>query len=273
MLDDAVNLPEDLERLKLATLGIIPLSRSGKRGTEGPPPHLISHYDPRSGVAEAYRSLRTALMFSTRTGAPKVLHLTSPAQGEGKSTSAINLAIGFAQLGQTVLLIDGDMRRPSLHRMLDLQGGKGLSHYLTGEAQPTEISYPVGLPNLFVIPVGPLPPNPGELLASAGMVELVSLAAEKFDRVIIDSPPVLGLADAMILANIAEYTLVVAAAGKTSRSHLGASLKRLHGARANLLGGLLTMLEQRQGGYSYHYNYYYDYSGSEPETPRLASRE
>lgn len=272
MLDDTVKLPEDLERLRLATLGIIPLTKAGRGGAEAPPLHLVSHYDPRSAAAEAYRSLRTALSFSTNAGAPKVLHLTSSAQGEGKSTSAVNLAIGFTQLGQTVLLIDADLRRPSLHRMLEMGEERGLSHYLTGEAQPSEIAHPMGVPNLFAVPAGPLPPNPSELLASARMVDLVTLAAERFDRVIIDSPPVLGLADAMILSNIADYTMMVVAAGKTSRTHLAASLKRLQGARANLLGGLLTMLDQQQGGYSYHYNYHYQYDGSEPETPRLAPR-
>jgi capsular exopolysaccharide synthesis family protein len=257
-LDDTVKLPEDMERQRLATLGIIPLTRPDG---EGPPLHLVSHYDPRAGVAEAYRSLRTALSFSTNSGAPKVLHLTSTSVGEGKSTSAVNLAVGFTQLGQTVLLIDADLRRPTLHRMLGLADEKGLSHYLSGEARPAEISHHVGLPNLFVIPAGPLPPNPGELLASARMIELLALAAEKFDRVIIDSPPVLGLADAMILANIAGHTIMVVAAGKTRRAHLNSSLKRLHGARANLLGGLLTMVDQRSGSYSYYHNYDYDYQG------------
>jgi capsular exopolysaccharide synthesis family protein len=272
-LDDTVKLPEDLERLRLATLGVIPFVGSDKHGEEAAPLHLISYHDPRSGTAEAYRSLRTALTFSTSAGAPKILHLTSASQGEGKSTSAINLAVGFTQLGQTVLLIDGDLRRPSLHRMLAMDNDKGLSHYLSGEARPTEVSHAVGVPKLFVIPAGPLPPNPGELLASARMVDLLALAAEKFDRVIIDSPPVLGLADALILSNLAQHTIMVVAAGKTSRSHLASSLKRLHGARANLIGGLLTMINPQGGGYSYYHNYYYDYQGSRPEQPRLAAGE
>jgi len=269
-IDDTVKLPEDLERQRLATLGIIPLTRPDP---DAAPLHLISHYDPRSGAAEAYRSLRTALTFSTSAGAPKVLHLTSTSVGEGKSTSAVNLAIGFTQLGQTVLLIDADLRRPSIHRMLGLSDEKGLSHYLSGEARPTEISHHVGLPDLFVVPAGPLPPNPGELLASARMIELITLAAEKFDRVIIDGPPVLGLADAMILSNVAQHTIMVVAAGKTSRAHLGSSLKRLHGARANLLGGLLTMIDQRGSSYNYYHNYYYDYQGVKPAAPRLSSGE
>lgn len=273
-LDDSVKLPEDIERLRLATLGVVPYSRTGRRrDDENPPLHLISHYDPRSGVAEAYRSLRTALMFSTTAGAPKVLHFTSASQGEGKSTSVVNLAIGFTQLGQSVLLIDGDLRRPALHRMLELSNEKGLSHYLSGEANPSEVSHYVGVPNLFAIPAGPLPPNPSELLASARMIELVALAAEKFDRVIIDSSPVLGLADAMILANVAQYTIMVVAAGKTSRAHLASSLKRLYGARANILGGVMTMIDQHAGGYKYYHNYSYNYPGSRSETPKLSSPE
>lgn len=272
-LDDTVRTPRDLEDVRLAMLGVIPFIRLGKQMSETPL-HLISHCDPRSGTAEAYRSLRTALTFSTNLGAPKVLHLTSASQGEGKSTSAINLAIGFTQLGQTVLLIDGDMRRPSLHRMLGMDNDKGLSHYLSGEAKPTEVSHAVGIPGLFVIPAGHLPPNPSELLASARMVDLLALAAEKFDRVIIDSPPVMGLADALILSHLAKHTIMVAAAGKTRRSHLTSSLKRLlQGSQANLLGGLLTMFDPSSGGHSYYYNYHYEYAGSHSDTPRLAAGE
>ncbi len=271
-LDDTVKLPEDMERLQLATLGIVPFLKVNPRA-ETAPLHLISYYDPRSGIAEAYRSLRTALTFSTSAGAPKVLHITSASEGEGKSTSAINLAVGFTQLGQSVLLIDADMRRPSLHDMLEVGDEKGLSHYLSGEARPSEVTHYVGVPNLFVIPAGPLPPNPGELLAGARMIDLVTLAAEKFDRVIIDGPPVLGLADAMILANVAQHTIMVAAAGKTRRSHLASSLKRLRGARSSILGGLMTMIDQRESGYRYYHNDYYNYEGSQPETPRLAPRQ
>jgi capsular exopolysaccharide synthesis family protein len=126
---------------------------------------------------------------------------------------------------------------------------------------------------LFVIPAGQMPPNPSELLASARMVDLIALAAEKFDRVIIDSPPVLGLADALILSNLAQNTIMVVAAGKTSRSHLISSLKRLLGARANLLGGVLTMLNQHESGYSYYHNYHYEYDGSRSKSPRLAAKE
>ncbi|MDS4042000.1 MAG: polysaccharide biosynthesis tyrosine autokinase [Candidatus Competibacter sp.] len=263
-LDDTVRRPEDLEKLlALPVLGVIPMTKQD--GGDGRPITLIGHDDPRSAFAEAYRSVRTALQFSTASGVPRLLTVTSAMVGEGKSTTAVSLAIQFAQAGKRTLLIEADLRKPSLHRTLKLDNQVGLTNYLAGgDAQPIDITRPTHVANLFAIPAGPLPPNPAELLSSARMVALLALAAEKFDQVVLDSPPLLGLADALIIGNLCEGTLLAVEMGSTPRSYVQGALKRLRGARVHVLGAILTKLEARPGAYGYYRSYYYyhtDYYG------------
>ncbi|WP_295432157.1 polysaccharide biosynthesis tyrosine autokinase [uncultured Thiodictyon sp.] len=256
-LDDSFRRPEELEKLLgLPMLGIIP--SSPRLAAEGRAIALVGHDDQRSAFAEAYRSVRTALQFSTATGVPRLLTVTSATTGEGKSTTALSLAIQFAQAGKQTLLIEADLRKPSIHVSLRLDNQTGLTNYLAGgEAQPVDITRPTHIPNLFAIPSGPLPPNPAELLASARMVELLCLAAERFDQVIVDSPPLLGLADALIIGNLCQGTLLTVEAGSTPRGYVVGAVKRLRAARIPLLGSILTKLEARAGGYGYYRSYYY----------------
>jgi capsular exopolysaccharide synthesis family protein len=189
-----------------------------------------------------------------------LLTVTSAMSGEGKTTTALSLAIQFAQAGKRTLLIEADLRKPSLHRALQLDNQVGLTHYLAGGgAQPVDIAKPTHIPNLFVIPSGPLPPNPAELLSSARMVELLGLAAGKFDQVILDSPPLLGLADALIIGNLCEGTLLTVEMGATPRGYAQGALKRLRGTRVHVLGAILTKLEAQAGAYGYYRSYYYYY--------------
>ncbi|MFZ1640251.1 MAG: polysaccharide biosynthesis tyrosine autokinase [Candidatus Contendobacter sp.] len=266
-LDDTFRRPEELEKLLgLPVLGVIPMTQPA-RG-EDRPMALAGHDDPRSAFAEAYRSVRTALQFSTASGVPRLLTVTSAMPGEGKTTTSLSLAIQFAQAGKRTLLIEADLRKPSLHRALRLDNQVGLTNYLAGgEAQPVDIAKPTDIPNLFVIPSGPLPPNPAELLSSARMIELLTLAAGKFDQVILDSPPLLGLADALIIGNLCEGTLLTVEMGATPRGYVQGALKRLRGARVHVLGAILTKLEARAGAYGYYRSYYYyhtDYYGEAP---------
>jgi capsular exopolysaccharide synthesis family protein len=250
LIDQTLKSPQDIEqKLRISVLGIIPKLKK----TEVPAQVLR---DLRSPFSEAYRSVRTALQFSTDSGVPKVLLVTSASPGEGKSTTAWSLARNFAQLGKRVLLIDGDLRNPSLHRLAEVRGEIGLSNLLAGAANINEAIQDTDDPRLKIILAGPLPPNPAELLAGSKLISLLTVAAESFDQVIIDGPPVLGIADAPILANAAAGTLLVVEAGKT-RIHIAqTALKRLLAARARIIGAVLSKYSHNHGyGYGYGYGY------------------
>lgn len=259
MLDDSVKGSEDLEKvIHKPVFGVIPKVREEAGAELG----LMTFHQPTSAFAEAYRSMRTALMFSTSEGAPKVLHFTSAAAGEGKTTTAVSTAINFAQTGANVLLIDGDLRNPSLHKVFNAPNHQGLTNYLSGAGEPAEVTQPTGVKGLFLMSSGPIPPNPAELLHGARMVDLVSLGAKRFDYVIIDSPPLLGLADALILGDVAQATLLVVTANSTRRGAVEAALKRLSHSRSNVLGAVLTKFDLSKASYGYGYGYDYQYSYS-----------
>jgi capsular exopolysaccharide synthesis family protein len=257
VLDDTFKSPEEIEeQLGLAVLGIIPISDGNI---------LADITGPSNPIAEAFRSFRTALQFSTDQGAPKTIVITSAQPSEGKSTTALALAVNFAQLGRKVLLIDADLRNPSQHRNLARGNGAGLANYLAGLAMPESIFQKTDVDGLYFMASGPLPPNPAELLSGPKMLSLLSTAGEKVDTVIIDSPPILGLADAPLLASIATGTLLVVATGQTRRSAVKGALKRLHFARARMVGALMNKCDFRNNyGYSgYGYGYGTDYGALE----------
>lgn len=255
--DDTFKQPEEIEKLLgLSVVGIVPWTQQ-KRG-EAWPLALVGYHDPGSPLAEAYRSLGATLGFSTVNGIPRSLAVTSATIGEGKSTSVINLGIQFARAGKKVLLIDADLRNPSLHRVLELNNEVGLTNLLTGDqARSVNIAKPTQIPDLFVIPSGPMSPNPAELLSGSKMADLLTLACEKFDQVLVDSPPVMGLADALILGNLCDGTLLSIDMNRTRRDYVRAACKRLRGARVRLVGLILTKIQFRYGAYGYHYNSIY----------------
>lgn len=258
-LDDTIKTPEDLEQqLRLAVLGVIPNLRKQSMAD--------AVADPRSAFSESYRSVRTALQFSTDNGVPKVLLVTSASAAEGKSTTALTLARNFAQLGRSVLLIEADLRNPSLHKAMGMRSETGLSSLLAGAASASEVVLNTDDERLKVILAGPLPPNPAELLSGSRLLSMLTVAAEKYDQVIIDGPPVLGIADAPILSNVVSGTLLVVQSGKTRIKTGQAAIKRLTAARAHLIGGLLTHYDVKVAGYGYDYESYYSYG----TTPRLA---
>ncbi len=260
-LDDTLKTPEDVEqRLELAVLGIIP-----RLARQSP---LEASRDLRSAFSESYRSVRTALQFSTDHGVPRVLLVTSAGPGEGKSTTALTLARNFAQMGKRVLLIEGDLRNPSLHRALELSAEVGLSNVLAGGMLLADAVRDTDDQRLKVILAGPLPPNPAELLSGSKLVSLLTVASERYDQVIIDGPPIMGIADAPILANVVDGTMMVVHSGRTRITTAQAALKRLHAARAQLVGSLLTQYDAKVAGYGYDYEGYYAYGG----TPQLTKR-
>jgi capsular exopolysaccharide synthesis family protein len=225
--------------------------------------------DVRSAFSEAYRSVRTALQFSTATGAPRSLLITSASPSEGKSTAALTIARNFSQIGKRVLLIDSDMRKPSIHKKMGIDNAIGLSNYLAGLAAFSDAIRETDYDQLHVITTGPLPPNPAELLHDDNMLRLLAYGLQNYDQIIIDGPPVMGLADAPILASIVEGTILVVSAGTTRKHAAAVALKRLHAAQARVVGALINKFEAKHAAYGYGYGYgyggysYYSYGGSD----------
>ena len=249
-LDDTVKGTSDIEqKLGLAVLGIIPLLR------DQTPEQALT--DARSGFSEAYRSSRTALQFSTADGAPQVLLITSTQPGEGKSTTASALAKNFAELGRRVLLIDADLRNPSQHRIGVVDNARGLSNVLAGAMTWREVLHRAEGSSVSVMACGPLPPNPAELLAGPRLAALLEAVRAEFDFVILDSPPVLGLADAPLLGHIAGGTVLVIEAGTARLEDVRDAVKRLEAARGRVVGAVMTKLDMRHARYGYGYGYGY----------------
>jgi succinoglycan biosynthesis transport protein ExoP len=257
-LDDTLKTPNDIEHhLRMAVLGIIP------KLTKQTPAEALK--DPRSAFSESYRSVRTALQFSTERGVPKVLLITSTGPSEGKSTSALTLARNFANLGKRVLLIEGDLRNPTLSKVMRLSTATGLSNLLAGAAAMAQAVIKTDDEHLDVILAGPLPPDPTELLSGRKLVSLLMTSMERYDQIIIDGPPVLGIADAPLLASVATGTLLVVHSGRTHISDAQAAIKRLKAARARVIGCLLAQYDAKVASYAYAG----EYGGS---TPRLKSK-
>jgi succinoglycan biosynthesis transport protein ExoP len=253
--DDVIRTPDDARRkLGLPLLGVIPQADNTNPKDE--------FGDPKSPVSEAYHSFRTALGFSTQSGAPRSLLFTSSRPGEGKSTSAVALAQGFGRIGRRVLLIDGDLRKPSLHRQLELTSRVGLANLLTAQNSIAEVVQHSAMENVDFVATGPLPPNPTELLTSDSLARTVSSALATYDLVIIDGPPVLGLADAQLLARQVEGVAFVIETGRAHRGQAKAAVRRLLSAEAIIVGVLLTKFNARRSGYGYGYGYEYNYDYS-----------
>jgi polysaccharide biosynthesis transport protein len=257
MLDDSVKHPDEIEpSYGLPVLGLIPLVKNV--GRDGRVAALV-HDDPRSSFAEAYRSMRTALQFSTNEGAPKRMMVTSCGKGEGKSTTAIALAINFAQLGKKVLLIDADMRNPSVHKTMLLPNEIGLSNFLAGEPGAGTLIQNAKIANLSVLTAGPTPPDPVELLMGPKFQLLLEKAHELgFTQVIIDSPPLLGIADAVVLGNQIPHVVFTIRAGATRKSAIKDALRRLRHGGIAPMGVVLTHVSDKHGN-DYGYGSYYGY--------------
>ena len=272
-LDDSVRTSDDVGRhLGLPTLALIPHQSSvekrklgllpTKNGAANSSTALISLEDNRSTMAEAYRHLRTSLLFSSAGKPPQTILITSSQPAEGKTTTAINTAITLAQAGADVVIVDCDLRRPRLHSHFGLANANGLTNYLSGEKNPDSlIKHYAGLPKLKVITSGPIPPNPTELLSSNEMKNLLQYLKGNFKHVVIDSPPAISFTDAAILATLVDGVVLVAMAGKSSihlirrfKQRLGNIGARIYGVVLN--GIKLNSMEYNYYGYGYTYNYY-----------------
>ena len=231
---------------------------------------LAALKEPKSPLAEAYFSILTSLQFSTPHGAPKSLMLTSAQAQEGKSTTSVALALALVRVGARVLLIDGDMRNPSLHKSFDRPLRAGLSNLLTGNGQLPDLVEDSGIPNLSLVMAGPIPPNPAELLSANAIVRILDEATKIFDHVIVDGPPVLGLADAPLLTRAVEGTVLVIEAGRTPVTRARHAIERLFAVRTHIIGAILTKFDLKTTGYGYGYGYGYEYHYGHKEAPQPA---
>lgn len=278
-LDNTVRTPEQAQAISgLPSLGMIPLgSKSTNRGATGKRLALtaskevvetVTQVRPQSQMAESYRALRTSLLLSNLGAPPKVIMVTSARPQEGKTTTSINTAIVLAQKGVRVLLVDADLRRPSIHKTLGMGPRSGLSNVLTGSAtvQQTITTSPI-LPNLFIMPAGTPPPNPAELLASSNMRDLIVELRGLYDHIVIDTPPTLSVTDAVVLSPRADATILVIRSGQTTKPALRRARDILTQVNAHVAGVLLNAVDLTSPDYYYYYEYQGKYGQYYHEDP------
>jgi capsular exopolysaccharide synthesis family protein len=283
-LDNTVKTPDDIERLvRLPSLAVVPQFAGSnedakKRGllkgfaANGHESRieLVAQHLPKSHVAEAFRALRTAILLSQADHPPQVILVTSALPREGKTTAAANLAVTLAQLGDRTALVDADLRKPGIGRLLNLGGGKyaGLSSYLAGVSSLDLVCVPhPTIPNLVAIPTGPLPPNPADLLSSHKFAEAIAELRTKFKFIVIDSPPVMAATDAVILSVQTDGVLLVVRSGETAKEAFTRTRELLNSVKCRILGVVLNAVDTSASDYYYSYRYYpYSYGYGPQET-------
>jgi capsular exopolysaccharide synthesis family protein len=296
-LDNTVKSVEDIERVaQLPTLAVIPsISTVSPRalaekkrsqaaaiqraamgpnfaaagaGENGKLTKLVT-LDQLSSVVEAYRMLRTSVLLSAAGNPPKVVLFTSGQPGEGKTTTAINTAISLSQLGSSVLLIDADLRRPTVHRVFKMGQSQGLSTFLSRQVEIEALIHRLWVPNLSVLPCGPIPPNPAELISSERMRGLLKLLSERYDHILIDSPPLTNVTDPVILSTMVDGVILVVQAGRSTRDIVRRARQELSSVGAKIFGVVLNNLDIKREGYDSYLSTYGNYGYTET---RQASR-
>src|SRR5699024_4479887 len=215
--------------------------------------HLIAKLNPRSPISEQYRSIRTNLQFSGVDEAIKSIVITSPGPSAGKSITAANLAVVYAQQGMKTLLIDGDLRKPTVHYTFRLDNLRGLSSVLIGETLFEDATEDSAVDNLQILSCGPIPPNPAELLASKRMRDLIAYAEEHYDFIIVDAPPILAVTDAKIISQIVDGTLFVTRSGQTDKENAKKAYEIINDGKARVLGAILNDTDRDEESYYYYY--------------------
>ncbi len=285
-INNKIDSVEDIDRyLRLPALGVIPVFEqpknrkaltSGEESESRELAHInngnsngsviLTQVETNSSIAESYRQLRTSLLLSSAGHAPRTLLVTSSQPAEGKTTTSVNTAISLAQTGASVLIVDADLRRPRVHKIFNLKNNVGLCNYLAGDCDLASLIQ-IAMPNLYVLPVGPLPPNPAELLGSSKMKIVVETLAANFDYVVIDSPPVSSFADSLILSSLVEGVIIVVRSGFTPREMAQRTKAHLQSVGAKILGVVINQIKLQPHDYYYYSSYYsrYYYSGGDGE--------
>ena len=260
-IDQGIADPDEIKsELHLPLLGTIPKILTGA------PLSLLD--DRKSMISEAYTSIQTNLSFSTDHGLPRSIAITSTRPAEGKSTSAFALALSMARLSRRVLLVDGDMRSPSVHHLLGIENRNGLSNFLAGDEDWQSLVRPSGHENLSIMTSGPLPPSAPDLLIGNRFEHLLAELLDQFDNIVIDSPPVMGLADAPLIGTKVEGMVYVVESHSTQKGMVLVALSRLRATKTALVGVILTKFDAKRAHYGYDYNYGYGYGYGEATEQR-----
>jgi succinoglycan biosynthesis transport protein ExoP len=285
-LDNTVKTPDDIESLaRLPSLAVVP-QFTGSNGSKarGMLPalssngeersiELVAQHLPKSQMSEAFRALRTSILLSQADHPPQVILVASALPREGKTTAAANLAVTLAQLGDRTVLVDADLRKPGVGRLLNLGSGKyaGLSSYLAGVSSLDLVSVPhPAIPNLVAIPTGPLPPNPADLLSSHRLADAIAELRTKFKFIVLDSPPIMAVTDAVILSVLADGVLLVVRSGETPKVAFTRTRDLLSSVKCRILGVVLNAVDSSSPDYYYSYRYYpysYGYGPQEAGEP------
>jgi capsular exopolysaccharide synthesis family protein len=262
-LDNTIKTPDDIEeRYNLPVLSTISKSKDKKKSL-----FKVVWEEPSSALAESFKKLRTSVLLSSADSPPQAIMVTSMAPQDGKTTIAANLAITIAESGSKVVLIDGDMRRPTLHEVFELDNAKGLSTAIAGTSD-VKVREFAEHKNLYVLPSGPTPPNPSELLMSKKLAKLMDIFKRKFDFIIVDTPPIISVSDALAITKLVDASLIVVRFGKTTYEMMNHGMKQLEGIDAKVIGTIINQVDERKSGHYYYlYNkeYYQYYSSDGPE--------
>ena len=271
-LDNTIKLPEEIkEHLKIPYLGPVPaFSPDGNQSTV--PLDLVTIHSPKSTASESYRGIRTGILFSSADTTPQVIMVTSAGPQEGKTVSSANLSVTMANAESRTLLVDGDMRRPRVHKVFEMDRKIGLSSILVGTESPEDAIVASSIQGLDILPVGPIPPNPSEIIGSKKMEQFLNDLRKKYARIIIDSPPISAVTDAVALAQMVDTTLLVIRAGETPRQVIQNSLEQLYSVNANILGAILNAVSVGRDSY-YYYQYYYYYYGEDGDRRKRNQRK
>lgn len=269
-LDDTVKTKEELQKITNVPLfGVIPnmVARRGDTSKKD----LYAYSQPKSTISEAFRGIRTAISYSSQKQENRVYLVTSSGPKEGKTTIGINVATVMAYSGTRTLIVDADLRKPRIHKSFDLPNTKGLTNLIIGDVAVEDVVQPTNIDNLFVLPSGPIPPNPSELLGRPRMQEILEELRERYDRVLLDTPPIGAVTDAAVLGRIVDSVILVVHAGKTRKKLIERGLEQLNQIDVDVSGIVLNNLKigrkRYYPGYYHYYYYYSSYYGAE-EKPK-----
>jgi capsular exopolysaccharide synthesis family protein len=265
-LDRSVKSQDDIEStIGLPFLGMVPTAEDLGSNGAVKDLHIVRH--PNSTAAECCRVVRTNILFASPDKPLKTLIITSSNPVEGKTTTVVNLGIAMAQSGHRTLIVDTDMRRPRLHKVLGTSNENGVSRLIVGEAEIESAVKSTDVPGLFLLPCGPIPPNPAELLQTERFSALARKLADRFDRVIFDSPPTLAVTDAAVLSRVTDGCVLVVRAGRTSRDALVRAKQSIASAGTRIVGVVLNDVDLKKPQYSAYYSsYHYKYHDVSPAT-------